>query len=92
MAADKPPPPIHRGRVFLLVKENVTLDNGRPPISNSWSIRGRGHRSPGRVRQVVLIRQYRHAVGQYIWRSRRDFRGARTAARLRQARADQETG
>jgi ADP-ribose pyrophosphatase len=59
---------IHRGRVFQLVRENVTLDNGtttdldfieHPGAAGIVALTG-GH-------EVVLVRQYRHALKQYIW-------------------------
>lgn len=59
---------IHRGRVFQLVRENVTLDNGtttdldfieHPGAAAIVALKGEN--------DVVLVRQYRHALGQYIW-------------------------
>ncbi|WP_373500534.1 NUDIX hydrolase [Desulfococcus sp.] len=59
---------IHQGRVFTLVRENVTLDNGvtvdidtirHPGASAIVPMTDEG--------SVVLIRQYRHSVGGYIW-------------------------
>lgn len=59
---------IHRGRVFQLVRENVTLDNGtttdldfieHPGAAAIVALTGEN--------DVVLVRQYRHALGQYIW-------------------------
>lgn len=60
--------PIHAGRVFRLQKENITLPNG---VTLDIDI----IRHPGAsaivpmsdVGDVVLIRQYRHAVGCFIW-------------------------
>jgi len=60
--------PIHRGRVFLLVRENVTLDNGV-----TTDIEYLEH--PGAAAivpligpdEVILIKQYRHALKQHIW-------------------------
>ena len=60
--------PIHAGRVFELRKENITLPNG---ITLDIDI----IRHPGasaivpisNVGGVILIRQYRHAVGGFIW-------------------------
>lgn len=58
----------HKGRVVHLFTENVTLENGvtididilrHPGASAIVPITDDG--------QVVLIRQYRHAVGGYIW-------------------------
>jgi len=59
---------MHRGRVFQLVRENVTLDNGtttdldfieHPGAAAIVALTGEN--------DVVLVRQYRHALGQYIW-------------------------
>ncbi|MDY6855312.1 MAG: NUDIX hydrolase [Thermodesulfobacteriota bacterium] len=58
----------YRGRVFQLVTENITLTNG---ISLNIDI----IRHPGAAAiipfvkndTVILIKQYRHAVGGYIW-------------------------
>jgi len=59
---------IHQGRVFSLIRENVTLDNGVttdleflahpgaaaiiPMLNETW---------------VLLLKQYRHALKDYIW-------------------------
>jgi ADP-ribose pyrophosphatase len=60
--------PIHEGRVFTLQKENITLPNGvtlnidiirHPGASAIVPISDAG--------EVILIRQYRHAVGVFIW-------------------------
>lgn len=59
---------LHQGRVFTLIRENVTLDNGvtvdidtirHPGASAIVPLTAGG--------AVVLIRQYRHSVGGYIW-------------------------
>lgn len=59
---------LHQGRVFTLIRENVTLDNGvtvdidtirHPGASAIVPLTDGG--------SVVLIRQYRHSVGGYIW-------------------------
>ena len=58
----------HRGRVFKMVTENITLANG---VSIDIDI----IRHPGASAiiplcdedTVMLIKQYRHAVGGYIW-------------------------
>lgn len=61
--------PLHRGRVFNMDRENVSLENG---VTIDMDI----IRHPGAAaivplidsgRSVILIRQYRHAVGEYIW-------------------------
>jgi len=60
--------PIHEGRVFSLQKENITLPNGvtldidiirHPGASAIVPISEAG--------DVVMIRQYRHAAGGFIW-------------------------
>ena len=59
---------IYQGRVFTMVRENVTLDNGvtvdidtirHPGASAIVPLTAEG--------SVILIRQYRHSVGGYIW-------------------------
>lgn len=60
--------PVYRGRVFELVRETVALDNG---VTTDLDV----IRHPGAAvmlpmpdpETVILIRQYRHAVGGYIW-------------------------
>jgi ADP-ribose pyrophosphatase len=59
---------VYRGRVFQLLQETVTLPNG---LTTKLEL----IRHPGAAAvvpmlsksQVVLIRQYRHAVGSVIW-------------------------
>jgi ADP-ribose pyrophosphatase len=59
---------LFEGRVFQLVRENITLENN---VTVDFDI----IRHPGASavvalsedRNVVLIRQYRHALGDYIW-------------------------
>lgn len=59
---------LHQGRVFDLFSENITLDNG---VTTSIDIL----HHPGAAAIVpmadpetlIWIRQYRHAVGDYIW-------------------------
>lgn len=59
---------IYKGRVFVLERENVTLPN---EVTVDIDV----IRHPGAAAivpltaegEVVLIRQYRHAVGGYIW-------------------------
>ncbi len=59
---------VHRGRVFEMVTENITLANGtRFDID---IIRHPGAAAMVAVsdeNNVILIRQYRHAIGTYIW-------------------------
>jgi ADP-ribose pyrophosphatase len=59
---------LHQGRVFRLDKENITLDNGvtvdielirHPGAAAIVPLSARG--------TVMLIKQYRHAVGGRIW-------------------------
>lgn len=58
----------HKGRVFVLDTENITLENG---VTIDMDI----IRHPGAAAivpvtndgKVLIIRQYRHAVGGYIW-------------------------
>ena len=60
--------PLHQGRVFLLVRENVTLDNGVSTDLDYIEHPGAAAIvpliAPG---DVLLIKQYRHALKQYIW-------------------------
>ena len=59
---------IHNGRVFKIVSEDITLANG---VSTNMEI----IRHPGASAivpflnhdTIILIRQYRHAIGDYIW-------------------------
>ena len=59
---------LHKGRVFTLVREKVTLENG---VTVDLDI----VRHPGAAAMVplmengtlLMIRQYRHALGGFIW-------------------------
>ena len=59
---------IYRGRVFELVSENVTLDNG-----TTTDVEFIEH--PGATaiipflddNRIILLKQYRHALKKYIW-------------------------
>jgi 8-oxo-dGTP pyrophosphatase MutT (NUDIX family) len=59
---------VHRGKVFTLVRENVTLENG-----TTTDVEFIEH--PGATAiipfiddtRVVLLKQYRHALKRYIW-------------------------
>jgi len=59
---------LYAGRVFKLMRENITLENG---VTTSLDI----VRHPGAsamvpiydTNTVLLIKQYRHAVGGFIW-------------------------
>jgi ADP-ribose pyrophosphatase len=60
--------PIYNGRVFLLVRENVTLDNGVTTDLDYIEHPGAAAIVPlMNAAEVVLIKQYRHALKQYIW-------------------------
>jgi 8-oxo-dGTP pyrophosphatase MutT (NUDIX family) len=59
---------LHKGKVFTLLRENVTLDNGvtvdldvirHPGASAVVPVSGEN--------RLLLIKQFRHAVGDYIW-------------------------
>jgi ADP-ribose pyrophosphatase len=59
---------IHLGKVFRLVQEDLTLPNGfrtslevvrHPGASAIVALSGNG--------EVLLLHQYRHAVGEFIW-------------------------
>jgi ADP-ribose pyrophosphatase len=59
---------IHRGRVFSLFRENVTLENGVTVDMDLIRHPGASAVVPVTpAKQVVMIRQYRHALGGYIW-------------------------
>ncbi|MCP4147617.1 MAG: NUDIX hydrolase, partial [bacterium] len=59
---------VYQGKVYSLVRENVTLDNG---ITTDVEF----VKHPGATAiipllnetRVVLLKQYRHALGKYIW-------------------------
>jgi ADP-ribose pyrophosphatase len=59
---------VHRGRVFDMMRENVTLDNGATTeldfIEHPGAAAVVALTDDGRV---VLVRQYRHAIRRYIW-------------------------
>ena len=59
---------LHQGRIFNLVKENYTLDNG--VISEMDFIQHPGAAAMVPMlnqTEVVLIKQYRHAIREFIW-------------------------
>jgi ADP-ribose pyrophosphatase len=59
---------LHRGRVFRLVRENVTLDNGTTTDLDFIEHPGAAAVvALTSARDVVLVRQYRHALRRYIW-------------------------
>ncbi len=58
----------HQGRVFTLVTETVTLANGVTVDADILRRPGASAIIPMADKNtVILIRQYRHAVGGYIW-------------------------
>jgi ADP-ribose pyrophosphatase len=60
--------PIYRGRVFRLIRENVTLDNGTTTDLDYIEHPGAAAIVPLiNSADVVLVRQYRHALKHYIW-------------------------
>jgi ADP-ribose diphosphatase len=59
---------LHRGRVFRLVKEKVTLSNGTTVDLEIIHHPGAAAMVPlARDHSLILIRQYRHAVGDFLW-------------------------
>jgi ADP-ribose pyrophosphatase len=59
---------IYNGRVFRLVRENVTLDNGVTTDLDYIEHPGAAAIVPLiSADEVVLIKQYRHALKRYIW-------------------------
>jgi 8-oxo-dGTP pyrophosphatase MutT (NUDIX family) len=59
---------LHEGRVFNLVKENYTLDNGVTADMDFIQHPGAAAMVPLlNQEQVVLIKQYRHAIRKFIW-------------------------
>jgi ADP-ribose pyrophosphatase len=60
--------PIYEGRVFRMVRENVTLDNGATAELDFIEHPGAAAIVPLlETGEVVLVRQYRHALKGYIW-------------------------
>ena len=59
---------IHRGKVFELVRENVTLENGTTTDVEYIEHPGAAAIVPflGDNR-IVMLKQYRHALKKYIW-------------------------
>ena len=59
---------IHRGKVFELIRENVTLDNGTTTEVEYIEHPGAAAIVPflGDNR-IVMLKQYRHALKKYIW-------------------------
>ena len=60
--------PLHQGRVFRMVRENVTLDNGVSTDLDYIEHPGAAAIVPLIANgEVLLIKQYRHALKQHIW-------------------------
>ena len=59
---------LHHGRVFHLVRENVTLTNGVTVDLDMIHHPGASAMVPFCDKSnIILIRQYRHAIGSCIW-------------------------
>jgi ADP-ribose pyrophosphatase len=59
---------LHEGRIFNLVNENYTLDNGIRSEMDFIQHPGAAAMVPMlNDNEVVLIRQYRHAIREFIW-------------------------
>jgi ADP-ribose pyrophosphatase len=59
---------LHTGRIFNLVNENYTLDNGVTSDMDFIQHPGAAAMVPMLNKQeVVLIKQYRHAIREFIW-------------------------
>lgn len=89
----------YEGPIFSVFTDEVTMSSGRTAhrdvVQNKGAV---GVVAFDEVGRVVLIRQYRHAVGQRLWElpaGLRDVEGedlARTAARELAEEADLEAG
>ena len=59
---------IYRGRVFELVRENVTLENGTTTDMEFIEHPGAAAIVPFLSdNRIVMLKQYRHALKKYIW-------------------------
>jgi len=59
---------LHRGRVFTLVREKVLLSNGSTVDLDLIRHPGAAAMVPlTQDHSLILIRQYRHAVGDFLW-------------------------
>ena len=59
---------IHQGKVYSLIKENVTLDNGITTDMEFIEHPGATAIIPMLNKtRIVLLNQYRHALRKYIW-------------------------
>jgi 8-oxo-dGTP pyrophosphatase MutT (NUDIX family) len=59
---------LHQGRTFRLIEENVTLPSGA--VTDLDIIRHPGAAAVVAMfpdNRVLMLKQYRHAVGRYIW-------------------------
>ena len=59
---------LHQGKIFSLVKENYTLDNGVTAEMDFIQHPGAAAMVPMlNQTDVILIKQYRHAIREFIW-------------------------
>ena len=59
---------LHKGRVFELHRENITLDNGVTVDMDLVRHPGASAIVPiSHNNTVMMLRQYRHAIGDFIW-------------------------
>jgi len=59
---------IHQGRVYELVSENITLENGVTTNMEFIHHPGAAGIVPMMDKEhIILIKQYRHALGEHIW-------------------------
>jgi 8-oxo-dGTP pyrophosphatase MutT (NUDIX family) len=59
---------LHTGRIFSLMNENYTLDNGVTSDMDFIRHPGAAAMVPMlNYQEVVLIKQYRHAIREFIW-------------------------
>ena len=59
---------IHRGKVFELIRENVTLENGTTTDMEFIEHPGAAAIVPFLTdNRIVMLKQYRHALKKYIW-------------------------
>ena len=59
---------VHRGRVFNLIRENVTLDNGVTTEMEFVEHPGATAIIPMlNESRILLLKQYRHPLKEYIW-------------------------
>lgn len=59
---------LHKGRIFNLVSENYTLENGVTAHMDFIQHPGAAAMVPMlNQKEVILIRQYRHALREFIW-------------------------